>query len=324
MRRRIEEIDGINGVPDDEARLDMIRNMMGLDEPVEEKKDEDISNIRSIDATPAGDVVPLGGVEIASLSDPIGFEIRHDPAEGATPVAEVLKGGNEVKATEETDAVKQDEELKKDSDGDGIVDFLDSSQYGDGNSIDSDGDGNLDFLDWTGSESQIEQWYDKDFERKLEARKEEAMGSFLSLMPMLNNFDLTKALGNFTEHGGDAMIVMAAAGIAQVAFMYNANIKELFPNYIFSKEDVRQLMNQYNNKSKEAKIKNLLALNRFIEDMSENPVIAKLQESFNSVKFASTLKKDNSVKTMPDKSSMEAALPKEPESEKSALTPPQA
>ncbi|MDR2372108.1 MAG: hypothetical protein LBD60_03105 [Puniceicoccales bacterium] len=296
-------IEGVGGPLDDEdKRIDIARKMMGLDEPVEEKKDENISNIRSTDATPAEDVIPLGGVEAASPSDPVGFEIRHDPAKGATPVAEVLKGGNEVKATEETDAVQQDEELKKDSDGDGDPDYLDSSPYGDENSpalqhlldailsADSDGDGILDFIDWTGSESQIEQMYDKDFERKLEARKEEAMRGFLSLMSMLNNFDLTKASGNFAEHGGDPLIVMVAAGAAQTSLMHSANLQNLPLTHIPKKKDIKRLVQQYKNKSRKAKIKNLRALDRFVKDMSASPVKAKLQRALKSVKSASTPK----------------------------------
>jgi hypothetical protein len=286
MGKRIEEIDGISSVPNDEARLDMIRDMMGLNDPIAENKNEEMSDKPSPDATQVGDIVALGEIESPPPSDPVGFEISHAPAEGARTVEQINEEGNL--------------EVKKDSDKDGVPDHLDGSPYGDETSpatqaflnemlsTDTDGDGILDFLDRTGSESQIEQMYDKDFERKLEARKEEAMRGFLSLISMFNNFDLTKFSKQASEPGGDALTVMVAAGAAQVSLMHSARLQELPSNYIPQKEDLKQLMKQYKNKSKEAKIKNLMALDKFVEAMPETAPMKKIiQQATKSVKSKS-------------------------------------
>jgi hypothetical protein len=287
---RIGALDGISGVPDDEARLDMIRNMMGLNDPIEANKNEEISDTPSSDATPVEDVVSLDRIESPPLSDSIGFETSHAPAAGARTVEQVDEEGNL--------------ETQKDSDKDGILDYLDGSPYGDETSpaaeellnkllsTDTDGDGILDFLDRTGSESQIEQMYDKDFERKLEARKEEVMRGFLSLISMFSNFDLTKFSKQASEPGGDALTVMVAAGAAQVSLTHSARLQELPTTFIPQKEDLKQLMKQYKNKSKEAKIKNLRLLDHCVEAMPEtNPMKAILQKALKSVKPSSTPKK---------------------------------
>ncbi|MDR1590546.1 MAG: hypothetical protein LBR92_00925 [Puniceicoccales bacterium] len=297
-------IEGIDGRSDIADRIDTIRDMMGLNDPIEEKNDENISSAPSSDATQVESVVPLNEVKITPPSDSVGFEISNELAGNATSVVEVLDNGNEVKRTEQTEEGEQSAELKKDTDGDGVPDYLDSSPNGDESapatqaflnemlSTDSDGDGILDFLDQTGSESQIEQMYDKDFERKLEARKEEAMRGFFSIMSMFNNLDLTKFSGKLKEAGGDSLITMAAAGAAQVALTHSARLQELPKNHIPQKADLKQLIKQYKNKSQAAKLNNLKLLNYCVEAMPEtNPMKEILKNALKSVESASKHKK---------------------------------
>jgi hypothetical protein len=242
----------------------------------------------SPDATQVGDIVSPGEARSFLPLDPADFDILFDPF-STRSVALVTEEGNL--------------EVKEDSDSDGVPDYLDTSPYGDENLlalqalldellIDTDADGTLDFLDLTGCESQIEQMYDKDFERTLEMRKEEAMRGFLSIISMFGNFDLTKSPGKFTEHGGDALTVMVAAGAAQVSLMHSVRLQELPPTSMLQKADFKQLIKQYKNKSKAAKLKNLRALDHFVEAMPRaHPMKAVLQKAIKSAKPKSLFKR---------------------------------
>jgi hypothetical protein len=264
-------IEGIGGPSDDDSRVDMIRAYMGLDNAVEAAPTEFSTSGRS---------------EITSVVDssPILEEITLDHIPSAEDVAissDLPSGMKTVAATEDCGNL----EPIKDSDKDGIPDYLDATPNGDDVSpatqalidemlsTDTDGDGILDFLDATGSETQIEQMYDKDFERK-----QENVRAFISLMSIFSNLDLTKFSKQFTEPGGDSLTTMVAAGVAQVALTHSARLQEPPPNITPKKEDIKNLIEQYKKQSDKNKLSNLRALDHFVEAMpATNPMKAMLQ-----------------------------------------------
>ncbi|MDR1303220.1 MAG: hypothetical protein LBJ81_01215 [Puniceicoccales bacterium] len=138
----------------------------------------------------------------------------------------------------------------EDSDNDGVPDAYDVNPNGESVSpatqafldeifhTDTDGDGVLDFLDRTGSESQMEQWIDAEFEMQTENVR-----AFATLMSIFNNLDLTKFSKQFTEPGGDSLTVMVAAGAAQVAITHSAALQNLPTNVQLKKKDVKKLIN---------------------------------------------------------------------------------
>jgi hypothetical protein len=190
-------IEGIGGPSDDYGRPDMIRGHMGLENAVE--------------AAPTKFSTP-GRSKITSVigSSPILEEITLDHIPSVEDVvisSELLSGMKTVAAT----TYNGNSELIKDSDKDGIPDYLDATLNDDDISsatqalvdemlsIDIDGDSILDFLDKRGSETQIEQMYDKELERK-----QENLRAFISLMSIFSNLDVTKFSKQFTKTRGDS------------------------------------------------------------------------------------------------------------------------
>ncbi|MDR2812905.1 MAG: hypothetical protein LBB05_03930 [Puniceicoccales bacterium] len=292
-------IDRIDGLPNDDSRIDTIRNLMGLNDPVE--------------------------------STPKEFEASSSPSAGTdsaanTTTPEIQGAGPDlthVPSKEDAEITNQKHSILKpigerDSDGDGTIDELDATPNGDDIdpatqafidemlTTDTDGDGILDFLDRTGSETQIEQMYDKDFERKLEERKHENVRAFMSLMSMFGNLDLTKNASTSTETGSNP-IVEAAAGAAQISIMHSARIQELILTPIvtqkeqelhqtpasikknlelpqnpaftnLAQKDLKKLIRQYRNQSNPNKQNNLKLLDYLVEAMpATNPMKAILQ-----------------------------------------------
>jgi hypothetical protein len=148
-------------------------------------------------------------------------------------------------------------------------------------STDTDGDGILDFLDRTGKETLIEEMYDNAFNLKIEELKAN-IRALLSLFSIFNNLDLTKFASTPTEHGGDPLIVMVAAGAAQAALMHSASLQTLPPDAVGKKKDFQTLIRKYKQQSKEQKAKNLKVLEYFVasipdDDVKNNPKIAALK-----------------------------------------------
>jgi hypothetical protein len=263
----MSSIDPIEAGSSSDKRLDAIRSMMGLDDGPESILSEysathfsDITSAADISTieTDRADMPPADDVEISS----------------ANPTA--MKT---VAATEEVGNMEPPE----DSDNDGIPDRVDVNRNGESISpetqkildtmfsTDSDSDGILDFLDKTGSESQMEQWYDREFKMKTEMVR-----AFASLMSIFNNLDLTKFSNQFTEHGGDSLTVMAMAGAAQTAITHSAALQNPPANIQPNKEDVKKLIEQYKKLDNKGKRINLTLLHRAVEALPETHPMREL------------------------------------------------
>ncbi|MDR0418263.1 MAG: hypothetical protein LBH08_02420 [Puniceicoccales bacterium] len=249
-------IEGIGG-PSDSDRIDMIRSYMGLDNVAEQTSSEFSASNRS---------------DLTSVSD--SNSILEETIQGGIPVSEDVAIGSELPAEMKTVAATEDNgnmEPVQDADGDGILDHFDVNPGENGISpaaqalldemftADADGDGILDFLDRTGNETQVEQMYDKDFEPgRANVR------AFMSLMSMMNHLDLTRMDDKYTENGDNSLTSIAIAGMAQVSLMHSAQLQEPLPNVVVSKQDIKKAIENFNNQTKEKKLKNLINLAKII------------------------------------------------------------
>lgn len=138
--------------------------------------------------------------------------------------------------------------------------------------MDSDGDGIADYLDATGKESQIEQAYDRD------ATAEENVRSFLSLMSMLSNLDLTRLNSSFVNGDSQSLAVQVAAGAAQMSLMHTARLQE-FPQLARAKKkEVPDLINKFREQDKKLKVKNLQYLARLFGGNNPNKMLAMIDK----------------------------------------------
>ncbi|MDR0590608.1 MAG: hypothetical protein LBG09_02015 [Puniceicoccales bacterium] len=263
----MSSIDPIEAGSSGDKRLDVIRSMMGLDDGPESVSSE-YSASHSSPITPAADAFPIEAnrADIPPTDD---IEIS-----SANPIA--MKT---VAATEEVGNM----EAIEDSDNDGIPDHVDVNPNSESVSpatqafldavfhTDTDSDGILDFLDKTGSESQMEQWYDEEFKMQTEMVR-----AFASLMSIFNNLDLTKFSGQSLEPGGDSLTVMAMAGAAQVAITHSAALQNPPANIQPNKEDVKKLIEQYKNLDNKGKRLNLTHLLRAVEELPKTDPMREL------------------------------------------------
>ncbi|MDR2200570.1 MAG: hypothetical protein LBN94_00430 [Puniceicoccales bacterium] len=230
--------------------------------------------------TPSDDASPIASLQIEKTTNTVpSFEdinILHTPSENMSTVEQVLNEGNE----------KLD---LGDDDKDGIPNYLDASSpllneaaldnLTTQLNLDSDGDGVLDFLDPTGSDSRIEQMYDEEA-----ALKQENVRAFISLLSMLNNLDLTRISGDqFKENSGDALTVMVMAGMAQRALMHSDKLQEPPQNIIVKKQDIKKLANEYKNQTKKARYNDVITLSRLVNTLPptepKKPVLQKACQS---------------------------------------------
>jgi hypothetical protein len=240
--------------------------------------DIEASEKRSPDATPVAETIfPMVEFSLEGIPDADDLTITSDPSSAMKTVAATLESGN-------LDPIM-------DSDKDGVPDYLDATPNGEAISpaeqqlidtmfsTDTDGDGILDFLDKTGSETQIEQMYDADFARGLEQRMENVR-ALISLMSMFNNLDLTKYASIPTEHGGDPLTVMVAAGAAQTALMHSAQLQAPLPDSISKRDSMAKLIKNYKQQSDKCKRKNLETLGRLLKgitDAKASPEVVQLK-----------------------------------------------
>ncbi|MDR1366876.1 MAG: hypothetical protein LBJ13_03150 [Puniceicoccales bacterium] len=250
-------IEGIGG-PSDSDRIDMIRSYMGLDNVAEQTSSEFSASNRS---------------DLTSVSD--SSTILEEVMPDCIPSSEDVAIGGGLPSEMQTVAATEDNGNAgpvQDSDGDGVLDHLDVNPSGDGISpgtqalldamftADADGDGILDFIDRTGSETQTEQLHDEGFEPK-----DTNVRAFISLMSMLSHLDLTRMDDKFTENGDNSLASMAIAGMAQVAIMHSARLQEPLSNVTVSKQDIKKSIEDFNNQTKEEKLKTLINLAKIID-----------------------------------------------------------
>jgi hypothetical protein len=280
---RVESIDEIGASPSD-ARIEMARKIMGLDEATKSDSGE-FSASSASNLTAAADIRQISNDNINDINNKNclppadDVEASDKKPNSIKTVAETNEKGN----MEKEESVKLEE--IKDTDNDGTPDNIDVNPNGDVISPatqafldemfsqDTDCDGILDFLDKTGSKTQIENW--RDNVSKMDA---ETVRAFTALMAIFGHLDLTKFPNQYLEPGGDSLTIAVASGAAQVALMHSASLQNLPPNAQFNKEDIKKLIELYKKQSNENKLKNLEMLNRFVDAMPEtNPMRATLK-----------------------------------------------
>ncbi|MDE6576270.1 MAG: hypothetical protein K2L24_02640 [Opitutales bacterium] len=116
-------------------------------------------------------------------------------------------------------------------------------------SQDTDKDGIPDFLDASGNDTLIEQAYDEAAKRI----GSEQVRAFVSILSMLNNFDLT----NFDRStvNGDPMSLsaIATAGCAQMALMHSRQLSNTTEIRAFNPENLKKLLQNQQEKTKAEK-----------------------------------------------------------------------
>ena len=253
--------------------LTLLHNMSSIESigaPSDEERKE-----RMIDFV--SNYMSTGQVDQLNGTSPAEATTSAKASENATQVSDVPKEiqgagdgfpdaqGNTKITDEESKKAPPVENIISSGDIDGVIKDIDLFQ-------DSDGDGIIDKLDTSGDESQIEQMYDK----AAEGASEENVRSFISLMAMFSNLDLTKMNQYLVSGDSQSLAVQATAGCAQVAIMHSCNLQTQTDFLAATHNDVKKMLQNFQGQDNQLKLKNLNTLANLVGSLPKAEDAKKL------------------------------------------------
>ncbi|UPA28683.1 MAG: hypothetical protein LW808_001270 [Verrucomicrobiota bacterium] len=174
-----------------------------------------------------------------------------DSARSETPVSEPPKPG-EAEVIKER-LLESFEEAQEIIQEDRIAD----------SKIDTDKDGIPDHLDATGNDTLIEQAYDEAAKRI----GSEQVQAFVSVLAMLNNFDLTNY--EHTKVNGDPMSLsaIATAGCAQMALIHSAKLNNSTEIHTFNQKDLQKMLKDHQRRMNAGKKERLEVVSKLVAEI---------------------------------------------------------